>query len=292
MKAMVSLAAAVLFLTMAVAIPFEADECPNCDCYQFPLPAQCEKCCSIATGTVTAVTDTAITVKTGDQTKKETVEKFVITPRTKINAQIQKDSLVTVYYHRGGNIAERIDMVAALEGLIEPASMEDPPVPAVCPVIPVGAFRVYVGDSLGWSLLPEMTAISFGETPIVRIRRTPKGIAVEARLFEPDGHPAAVIVDNRVYLNPDGYIHPKRPDRHTLILYDKGDQLIFAIQYLNPHSVAIIGKIDLPNSLPLLIRRDGIMAGNGFLVRGNCAGNPDVLFQISPDGTFRMGVIR
>jgi hypothetical protein len=285
MKAAVPRSLALLFLMVVLAIPPEAQECPNCDCYQFPLPTVCAKCCSVATGKVESVTDTSVTVDTSQTTKKKTAEKFVITPKTRKNAKIEKDSLVTVYYRRDGNIAEQIDMVAALDGLITPANMKDPPVPESCGEVPPDAFRVYLGDSLGWSFLPEMTVIRYLNIPIVRIRRAAKGIAMEVHLFEPDGRPAAVMVDNRMYLNPDGFFHVKTPDGHSLLLYDKEDHVVFVIQNLNPHSAAIFGQFQLPGSAyPVIVDPKGIMVGAGIVLYGQCSSNPDGMIEVARGG--------
>jgi hypothetical protein len=276
----------ILSLSSVLGIPLEAQSCPNCDCYQYPLPSTCVKCCSVATGKLESFTDSSVTVQTSGQTNKETPQKFVVTPKTRKNAKLEKGSLVTVYFRRDGNIAEQIDMVSALDGLMLPAALKDPPVPSSCGTIPPDAFRVYVGDSLGWSVWPEMTVIKYLNIPVVRIRRTMKGIVAEVHLFEPDGRPSAVIVDNRLYLNPNGSFHLKRPNGYSLALYDKDDILVFAIQYLNAHTVAIIGKFDLPG-FPgsLLVAPHGIVTtGTRNLVKDLCSENPDPMFEVSPQG--------
>ena len=289
MKATTLHAIAALFLMMALAIPFEADDCPNCDCYQFPLPTKCEKCCAVITGTVTSVSDASITVDTGETTKKEPPRKFVITPKTRKNATIRKNSFATVYYHRNGDIAEQIDMVEALDGLLVPANLEDPPVPSLCGPVPPDALRVYLGDSIGWSSLPEMTVLSYKGAPIIQIRRAPKGIVVEAHLMEQDGRPAAVIIDNRLYLNPDGYFHVSRPDAHSLELYDRGGTLVFDLRFINPHSVTVIGKFELPYLMPLMVHPSGIVDSGNNLIREMCAGNRPVMFKITGAGSFEFG---
>lgn len=291
MKSTISRAAVILFLTMGAVIPFEADDCPSCDCYQFPLPTRCEKCCSVATGTVTAVSESSIIVNTSHTRKKESPKKFVITPKTKKNGTIQKDSFVTVYYHREGNIAEQIDMVAALDGLLVPANQPDPPLPLGCEKAPLDAFRVYLGSSAGWSVLSEMTILIYRDTPLIRIRRVPKGIAVEGNLFEPDGRPGAVIADNRLYLNPDGYFRVSRPDPNTFDLYDKLDSHIMQIRFINPHSLTVLGKFDLPLMPPLVVYQNAITTGEFGFLSNTCAANTDVMLKITDAGSLQFGVV-
>ncbi len=236
-----------------------------------------------------AVTESSITVKSSGAAKGEGAKSFVITPKTKQTAKIEKNELVTVYYHRDSNIAERIDMVAALEGLLLPGNLADPPAPASCGSVPLDALRVYLGGSLGWSSSPELTAISYEDTPIIRIRRTAAGIAVEGRLFEPSGRPGAAIVDNRLYLNPDGYFRVKRPNRYTLDLYDKQNQAIFEIQFLNSHSVSVSGNFVLPHLQPLVVSQNAIVAPGDNLMIGNCIGNFNIMLKIGQNGSLAMG---
>lgn len=277
-----------VFFAAVAAVPLRAQECPNCDCYQFPLPTACEKCCSVVSGTVESVTDKSITVNTGNAAKTQT--QFVITPKTRKSSKIERDALVTVYYRRKGNVAERIDMIAALDGLITPANAGDPPVPSGCDEIPSDAFRVYLGDSsLGFSTGSEITVLSYQESPVLRIARVPKGIAVEAHFYEADGRPAAVIVDNQLYLNRDSLYSMKRPTRDVLVLYDQPDHPIFVIQYLNPHSVAVIGKFNLPGAMwPVIVAPNGITIGTDFF-SGLCTEDNPQMFEVTPSGEIRFG---
>jgi hypothetical protein len=64
-------------------------------------------------------------------------------------------------------------------------------------------------------------------------------IITTLRMYDENGNIIARIDQNGFWVAPD--VRKKKPDRHSLIVYDRHDDEVLNIKYLNPHAVYING---------------------------------------------------
>lgn len=133
-------------------------------------------------------------------------------------------------------------------GLLVPARMPNPPVPASCRhPIPENALRVYLGDSLGYFTGPRITVVSVAGKPLLSIEKKDKGMSINAQIYSLDRRIAAEIIDNRFQINPNNYFRRERPSKHALVVYDQEGAEVLNVDYLNQNAVHITGiQVDRP----------------------------------------------
>jgi len=75
--------------------------------------------------------------------------------------------------------------------------------------------------------------------------RDNNGIALDADFFASTGNLVARIesttTPNEFHLVQPEYSYSKRPDRSSLEVYDKRGNSLFAVRYINPHTLSIKG---------------------------------------------------
>lgn len=266
---------------LSVGTALRAQDCSDCDCYHFPIPKKCDKCCGKATGKIVSVTNSTVelaekaTTTDGVAVKKT----FALKLDTKWNAPLKEGARATVYYLKDGNRATRVDVVDAMQGLLVPGDEHDPRGPPICPVFPSGALKVFLGKSAAWSSADEVTILRIKGTDVLSLVRTPNGMAIQAKTFSEDGRLVAEIVDNRFYVNPANFFLMKRPDAHSLVVCDKQGREVLNMRYLNPHSLRILGIFQVPGSPRVVITNDEMLVGSNQLI-GVCSGGSPVLFNI------------
>jgi hypothetical protein len=243
-----------LWILLAIH-PAKSQQCSACDCYHIPISTQCEGCCGIAAGKITAVTDStvAITGKTSTNESTPVSRTFALKPETRKNATLKEGAPATVFYRREGNVAERIDLLEALQGLLIPGDGPDPPLPSGCPpfvrTLP-NTLRVYLGSNAGLSTYDDVSVLNVAGTELLDLRRTTKGLAISAKTFSADGKIIAEIIDNRFYVNPNNFFRIEKPDSHSLVVYDLMGIRVLDIKYINTRSVRALGIFQLPGAPP------------------------------------------
>lgn len=163
-------------------------------------------------------------------------------------------------------------MTEALEGLLSPGSEPDPPLPESCyrlHQVPPEALRVYLGGNAGYTTADEVTVLSVKGKDLLDVRRTTKGLAVNAKTFSEDGKIIAEIIDNRFYINQGNVFRMERPDTHSIAIYDVKDRKVLDVRYLNSHSVRVLGIFQVPGALPFVIGDSELIMG-GFHSTGGC----------------------
>lgn len=257
-------------------------KCPQCDCNHIPIEKKCEDCCGIASGEITSVTNSKVELSERLSTSESVAVKktFALTPGTKRNAALKEGAQATVYYHRDGNVATKVDLVERLSGLLIPSNKPDPPLPNSCgpDPVPVDALRVYAGSNVGISTSREITVLSVKGVDLIDLRRTPNGIAISARTFGEDGKIVAQIVDNQFYVNPSNFFRLDRPNNHSLSVYDVRGTKVVDITYINPHSVVILGVFRVPDAPPVVVNENEIVLG-GFRFTEGCFVNVRTMFK-------------
>ena len=267
---------------LSVGTALSAQDCSDCDCYHFPIPQKCEKCCGKATGKIVSVTNSTVELaEKGSTSDAVTVKKtFALKPDTKKNAPLKEGASATVYYRKDSNLATQINVVDALQGLLRPGDEPDPEGLPSCAVPPPGALKVFLGKSAAWSSADEITVLRIKGTDVLSLVRTPNGMAIQAKTFSEDGRLVAEIADNRFYVNPANFFLMNRPDAHSLVVYDKQGREVINIRYLNHHSVKILGIFQVPGSLRVVVTQDEMLIGSNQLI-GACAGELPGLLDIN-----------
>jgi len=204
---------------------------------------------------------------------------FALKPDTKKNGVPRLGAPATVYYRKHDKVATEVDIVDAIEGLLQPANEPDPPGPRACPSLPAQALKVHLGSSLGWTNSDDVTVLRIKDTEVLGLRRTSNGMAVRAKVFSEDGKVVAQIIDNRFYVNPNNSFRIDRPDSHTLVVYDRHQRQVLNVRYLNPYSVSVLGIFQVPGAIPVVITQNAMFIGRSVLEQG-CAGNSHILWSV------------
>jgi hypothetical protein len=241
----------------------QTQTCSDCDCYQIPMPTRCEGCCGIASGNISQVTDSTLVLAEGQFTGGAGGAKkaFQLKPSTKKNATLKEGAAATVYYRKEGDVAERIDMVEALKGLLVPGNGVTQPLPSLCDrfePIPPDTLRVDMGNNVILAHVPELHLLNVAGRELLDVRRTSNGIAVNARTFSEDGKIIAEIIDNRFYVNPNNFFRVERPDQNSLIVFDLHDRKVVDVRYVNLYTVSIRGIFQIPGGPSLTVAEDGL----------------------------------
>jgi hypothetical protein len=141
--------------------------------------------------------------------------------------QLDLDSIMTA-------LAEINDKTPKLKGVLLPAN--DPPQPFDCGG---GDLTVMLGTN-GWTDPISPNILEVGDRNGVSVRRTEKGISVDAELNGEDGNIIAVIKDNRFVLNPNNVFDVQTPDDSTLIVQSvRDDTEILNVRFSNKTTVRI-----------------------------------------------------
>lgn len=264
----------VLGLLLSIGTASVAQECSNCDCYHFPVPKKCEKCCGYATGKIISVTNSSVVISEKESTSDSVIAKrtFALTQDTEKNAVLKEGAPATVYFHKRGNVATKVNLVEELKGLLVPGDEPDPPLPSSCSrlhPVPPDTIRVYLGGNAGYTTSDDITVLNVKGIDLLGLRRTSKGLAINAKTFSDDGKAIAEIVDSRFYINPNNYFRIDKPDNHSIVVYDLQDRKVMDIKYINSHSVRVLGIFQVPGAPPLIVDEDQLSFG-GIHVLGSC----------------------
>lgn len=276
---------ALVPLTLLLAIigsgRAQAQECNDCDCYHFPIPQRCEKCCMFASGTISSVTETSLVLSTTTPTGKKASKSFEIGPTVENKNSLKRGAEATVFYHAAKEpVATHIDVLDQLQGLLIPGSEPDPPDPCPVGMVPPGSLRMFLGKSLGSSNSPNFVVLRLNGEDVLMARRVEKGMAVSAKILSEDGRIVAQLVDNKFYINPENFFSMERPDQHSLIVYDRQGQKVLDLRFLNPTSVSILGVFRHPGALPVVINQDVLMIGGNRFI-GICFAGAEIGISVN-----------
>jgi len=154
-----------------------------------------------------------------------------------------------------------------IHGLLMPANDPDPP--HRCKGIPPDACKIFLGGNLSWSIgSKQVIALRIDGYDMIRLTEGVGGYFLSAELFREDGRPVARIVNNQWQINPNNYFRLDRPDRHELNIYDKNDQRVLRVRYLNETTFVVEGVFHGPET-KVVATLDELMVGYLY-VSGNC----------------------
>lgn len=136
------------------------------------------------------------------------------------------------------------------QGYLVPASDANPPNPCE-DSIPVGAMIIYLGNSVAYIEGNSSDIIILDNERVLSFTRTSDGIFINATLRSKDGRGIVVIENNEFTINRNNFWYKKRPDKHTLEVYDEFKERILYVRYLNEDAIKIVGNFYAKNiSIP------------------------------------------
>ena len=115
--------------------------------------------------------------------------------------------------------------------------------------------------------------ISIGGYKPLEIRRENGGLLISGEIYSADGDLAHI--DNTQFdVSTGSGFKPQRPDRHTLIVYDKWHNEALHIRFLNPRSISFTGVFVAPGHVPVTIKEGDMQIGGMHVTgTGSCAVN-------------------
>jgi hypothetical protein len=140
---------------------------------------------------------------------------------------------------------------------LSPGRMPSPPLPPMPPGVrvPDAALLVFLGSNLAWATRMPHTVLRMGSLEMLVVdrhrRRSKELVVTTLRIFD-DRHDLIARVDEGEFwvANSNRY---KRPDRHTLVVYDRTDSEVLRIMFLNQRAIAITG-VFRSASTPAVVR--------------------------------------
>lgn len=157
-------------------------------------------------------------------------------------------------------------------GFLTPANDGDPPYN--CDEdIPGDAMLVFLGNSVAYSENDEYDIIRLQKEVALGVKNTFSGLLVNATLRDKTGRGTLFIENNKFVMNGNAVWYGKKPDAHTLEVYDESGKRFFYLRYLNPRAIKVIGTFYAsdPSIRPYIIEEDSQVLG-GLPASGDCIG--------------------
>ena len=174
--------------------------------------------------------------------------------------------------------------LSAYEGVLIPGNSSTPPIPAACQNrIPQGALMVFVGSNVAWATQFPFPIIIMDKKIMLAVDRGPKARSLRIhtlRIFDDSYEIIARVEGNEFSISKN--VRKKRPDRHTLQVFDRRDEMVLSLNFLNPDALSIDAAIFRHSQTPPIVSGPTAMKIGGTTVIGSCFGNGG--FNISKDG--------
>jgi hypothetical protein len=112
------------------------------------------------------------------------------------------------------------------------------------------------------------------------VEKTEDGVAVSGDVFDRNG--AIVRLEkNEFTRNEANSFRVRRPNRHEITVYDRFDNPIFTVEYMNPDVIYLTGTFWYPgqrdNKKPLLEIADQSFRCGGITIEQQCDINPGAI---------------
>jgi hypothetical protein len=156
-------------------------------------------------------------------------------------------------------------------GWLIPAN--DPAPPSSCSDTNIAghdAIIVFLGGSVGSSRARTLVGLEIGDCNVISMTRHDSFVSVDANIFEPHGTLVARISSGEFRLMPYMYSYADRPDRSTIIVYDRRGNELFYIRYLNPQMIKIRGTFACEHEYPVVVTDSEILLHSGSRISHSC----------------------
>jgi len=153
-----------------------------------------------------------------------------------------------------------------------------PPHPTPAFTVPANALMVFMGTNVAWSTRMPHTILQMGGKQILRVDRDRRGLVLRVlRIFDDSNRIIARIDEDGFWVEP--YTRSKRPDRSTLVIYDRTDTEVLRVSLLNRRAVEITGVFRSEGSQTMVVTPDSIRVGTTTL-RRCVSGENEVDFNV------------
>jgi len=162
--------------------------------------------------------------------------------------------------------AIKIDL-STNEGILIPGDEPTPAKPRCN--IPSTAMGVFFGSNVAWTVDQAFDIIRIGDQSLFTVSRTDSNLTItRLQIFDDTNEIIATIDADGFWVKNTS--RKKRPDPSTLIVYDKRDQRVLFVRFLNPRALYIEGIFRLKGFAPLIITADAASMGR-LEVSGMCS---------------------
>jgi hypothetical protein len=100
--------------------------------------------------------------------------------------------------------------------------------------------------------------IRWNGTNLLSVRVTEDGASVSGQFRSDDGRIVALLENNRFVLGGEAF-NPRRPDRHTLIVYDQRNREVLNIRFMNKSSFDVSGVVRTPDGGVIELSEQGVV---------------------------------
>jgi hypothetical protein len=115
------------------------------------------------------------------------------------------------------------------------------------------------------------TPFRVGVCPGPSVTRTPRGLMVNAFGYDDDGTVIYRIRNNQFERIMGDYLHLHRTDRSTLAIYDKSENEVLYLRYIDPGTVRIRGHFLCSETPPVTVSDDTVTIGDRPLSQLPCS---------------------
>ncbi|MBS0220064.1 MAG: hypothetical protein JSR91_04900 [Proteobacteria bacterium] len=157
------------------------------------------------------------------------------------------------------------------EGTLIPADVVTPALPQGCSP-PADSLIILFGNNVSWVTKFPHTALTMGGLPLFELQKGERGTLVVGllRIFDDQDEIIARIDRNGFWVKNTS--RKKRPDTHTLVVFDRRDEEVLRIRFLNPNVVSVQGIFRKGKLRPLRITENAMFLG-GIQITNSCMGN-------------------
>jgi hypothetical protein len=161
-----------------------------------------------------------------------------------------------------------------------PGTKPTPVAPENCN-IPDDAIAVFFGSNVAWRTYP-FTILDLSDIKMLSVNKIQNHtwLVIDIlRIFDDHGN---IIVK----IDPDGFwidpgIQRKKPDRSTLLVYDRNDDEVLRIEFLNPRALSVQGIFRDRTGATVRITSDALLSSSGGRLRQGCFGGVDAAIKIN-----------
>lgn len=181
-----------------------------------------------------------------------------------------------------GPVTPNVDL-SKNEGVLVPSNLPTPPLPHGVTIPDDGVAALY-GSNVSVNTTFPHTILEMRGEPMIVIDRdlSTKNLVVTALKIFDDRDDVIASID------PDGFwvqnaVRKKRPDEHTLIVYDHNGQQVLKIQFLNPQVISIEGIFRSPKTKPqfiIITEKEMIIMPNRIVFRGGSSRNARAIISM------------
>jgi hypothetical protein len=163
---------------------------------------------------------------------------------------------------------------------------DDVPVSPLPPDVPVGSLQLWLGYSTRVIVDSPTPILGLADKPFLSVKIQNGSLSISATILDKENQPICRIIDNEFQCYYERAFNPEQPDPHSLVVRNESGDQVLNLRFLNPTSVRIIGRFQIPGfSNPVLITPAGLYGpdGGGFesmtIIPEHITGN---LFNLGP----------